>query len=549
MRNRVLCIVQAGLALASAATAPGSVQAQTADLLLVNGRIVTVDERFAIAEAVAVEGEHIVAVGASGEVEALAGPGARTIDLEGRTVIPGLIDNHMHLLRAGTTWLREVRLDGVSSRTRALEMLREKAEATPRGEWIATLGGWTVDQFADDGRPLSRAELDAAAPDHPVLMQASYYRGYLNTLALERFGLAGGAGPDWLVRDAAGNPTGEVEAAGIRALAGRLPAPSRREIEAGTAAMIADLNAAGLTAFGSAGCPPEVLELYRERADAGELGVRVFCITGPSARSREQVDRILPRIAEIPLFQGDHWIDHVAYGEGVYGPLHDPMFARTNPRRDDLDQWRRIVAAIARAGLPLHVHANFRATIHAFLDEIERVHRDVPVRNLRWAFAHANELDASHIERMKGLGMYAAVHPWAVINGRINREIFGDDALRMPPLRTIEDSGITWGFGSDGSRANQILPFTTLGWAVTGRMVGGDTVLEETIDREEALIAHTRKNAYLIFQEDRLGSIEAGKLADLVVLDRDYLTVPADEIKDIRPVMTIVGGRVVHDRR
>jgi predicted amidohydrolase YtcJ len=117
----------------------------------------------------------------------------------------------------------------------------------------------------------------------------------------------------------------------------------------------------------------------------------------------------------------------------------------------------------------------------------------------------------------------------------------------MPPLRAIQDSGITWGFGSDGSRANQILPFTTLGWAVTGKMVGGREVSRQTLTREEALIAHTRKNAYLIFQEDRLGAIQAGKLADLVVLDRDYLTVPADEIKDIVPVMTIVGGRIVHE--
>jgi len=104
-----------------------------------------------------------------------------------------------------------------------------------------------------------------------------------------------------------------------------------------------------------------------------------------------------------------------------------------------------------------------------------------------------------------------------------------------------------WGFGSDGSRANQILPFQTLGWAVTGRMVGGAKVLRQTISREDALIAHTRRNAFLVFQENNLGSIQAGKFADLIVLDRDYLTVPADQIKDIKPVMTMVGGRVVYD--
>jgi predicted amidohydrolase YtcJ len=139
------------------------------------------------------------------------------------------------------------------------------------------------------------------------------------------------------------------------------------------------------------------------------------------------------------------------------------------------------------------------------------------------------------------------VHPWTIINGGINLTVFGDAAYDMPPLRTIQESGVVWGFGSDGSRANQIRPFTTLGWAVTGKMVGGTQLLRQTIGREQALAAHTRSNAYLLFRERDLGSIEAGKLADLAVLDRDYLTVPADQIKDITSVMTIVGGRVVHD--
>jgi predicted amidohydrolase YtcJ len=161
--------------------------------------------------------------------------------------------------------------------------------------------------------------------------------------------------------------------------------------------------------------------------------------------------------------------------------------------------------------------------------------------------AHLNEPNAAQLERMKRLGLYAAVHPWAVINGGINIRQFGDAAYDMAPLAIIQRSGITWGFGSDGSRANQILPFHTLSWAVTGQMVGGLKVLRQPIGREDALIAHTRKNAYLVFQEDNLGSIQAGKLADMVVLDRDYLTVPAEQIKDIAPVMTMVGGRIVYD--
>lgn len=519
------------------------------DLVLSNGKVVTVDAQFRIAEAVAIRGNAIAAVGDDARITALAGPDTRTIDLDGRTVIPGLIDNHMHLLRAGTTWRQELRLDGVASRAQALEQLGARARAAEPGEWIYTLGGFTVDQFADDDSAFTRAELDRVAPDNPVFLQASYYRGFVNTRALEAFGLRAEP-PPWLVVDADGRPTGEVETPGIRALAARLPEPSREAVEAGTQALIADLNRAGLTSVGSAGCREELLSMYRARAERDALNLRVFCIDGGSAATPEQVDGLLPRIAEINLFQGDDRIDRIAYGEGVYGPLHDPMFApESNPSSADLEQWRRIVAEIARAGLPLHVHANLHDTLTAFLDEIERVHAEQPVRNLRWAFAHANELDAAHLERMKDLGMYAAVHPWAVINGGINRRVFGDAALDMPSLRTIQDSGITWGFGSDGSRANQVRPFATLAFAVTGRMVGGDRVLRQsqTITREEALIAHTRANAYLIFREDEVGSIEPGKLADLVVLDRDYLTVPADELADTHALMTLVGGRIVHD--
>ena len=250
------------------------------------------------------------------------------------------------------------------------------------------------------------------------------------------------------------------------------------------------------------------------------------------------------------LFQGDAYIDSIFYGESVFGPLHDPMFIpKSDPKPDQLATWRRIATEIAKAHLPLHVHANLTNTLDAFLDQIEQINKEYPIRNLRWTLAHVNQLNASHLERMKKLGMYAAVHPWAVINGGINQEVFGDAAYDMAQLRTIQNSGIMWGFGSDGSRANQIQPFTTLWWAVTGKMVGGTRALRETntISREDALIAHTRRNAFFLFQEDNLGSIQPGKLADLAVLDRDYLTVPVDQIKDIKSVMTIVGGRVVYD--
>jgi hypothetical protein len=544
----VLVVVLCGIL---AATSMLPAQRSAADVILSNGKIITVDERFTITQAVAIRGDRFVAVGTNQEVGQLAGPSTRRIDLRGRSVIPGLIDNHMHLLRAGATWQWEVRWDGIASRKRALDMLRARAKAAGPGQWVYNLGGWTVDQFADDRKPLAREELDEVAPDNPVLLQASYYRTYLNSRALAALGIDETSRDGWVMRDAAGRPTGVIDEAGVRPVSARLPVAPNDQVEASSLAMITDLNGMGLTAFGSAGCETDLLTTYRKWADQSRLNVRVFCIGAPGgAGSPQQVDQLLPRIAQMKLFQGDAYIDQIFYGEGVYGPLHDPMFLRkSDPKPEQLAQWQRIAAEIAKAGLPLHVHANLTHTIDAFLGRIEQIHREYPVKNLRWTLAHVNQLNASHLERMRKLGLYAAVHPWAVINGGINHAVFGDAAYDMAALRTIQQSGVPWGFGSDGSRANQILPFTTLWWAVTGKMVGGARVLRETetITREDALIAHTRRNAYFVFQESNLGSIQPGKLADLVVLDRDYLTIPADQIKDIQPVMTMVGGRIVYD--
>jgi hypothetical protein len=465
-----------------------------------------------------------------------------------------LIDNHIHLLRAASTWLRELRFDGVDSRKQAVEMLRARVKAAAPGEWIYNIGGWAHQQFVDDPRPFTREELDQIAPNNPVALQESYYQVFLNSPALQILGIeANKPDPPGFVkgsiqRDGAGRPTGIVrgDIAATRPVANRLPKVAPEQLEASTLALFKDMSRVGLTSFGVPGCDNDVLAILRKWKAQDKLSARVFCISGAAAANPEQTDRAIQQIGAMKLFQGDSYIDDIFFGESVYGPLHDPMFAlKSNPTPDQLDQWKRIATAVAKAGLPLHVHAELHDTIDAFLDQIEAINKEHPIKNLRWTFAHINQINAAEIERMKKLGMYAAVHPWAVINGAIMHEGFGDGAYDMPPLATLQNSGIMWGLGTDGTAANQYLPFTTLYFAVTGKMAGGSKVLRQTVSREDALIADTRKNAYFVFQEDNLGSIQPGKLADLVVLDRDYLTVPEDQIKDIKPVMTMVGGRIV----
>jgi hypothetical protein len=526
------------------------------DLVLTNGKIITVDERFSIAQAVAIRGDRIVATGTNQEIGLLAGPNTRRIDLRGKAAIPGLIDNHMHLLRAAATWAKELRFDGVDSRKQAVEMLRARVKAAAPGDWIYNIGGWAHQQFADDPKPFTREELDQIAPNNPVALQESYYQVFLNSKALAILKIEADA-PDpaefvkgSIARDASGKPTGVVrgDIAGTRVVANKLPRVAPEQLEASATALVRDMNRAGLTSVGVPGCDADPLAIFEKWKAEGRLNVRVFCMGGAAAGNPEGVNRAIQQLAGLKLFQGDSYIDNVFFGESVYSPLHDPMFAtKSNPTAEQLEAWRKIAMAIAQAGMPLHVHAELSSTIDAFLDQIEAVNKEHPIKNLRWALAHINQINAPQLERMKKLGMYAAVHPWAVINGGIMHEGFGDGAGDMPPLATIQNSGIVWGLGTDGTAANQTLPFTTLYFAVTGKMVGGTKVIRQTISREDALIAHTRKNAYFVFQEDNLGAIQAGKLADLVVLDRDYLTIPADQIKDIKPVMTVVGGRIVYD--
>jgi predicted amidohydrolase YtcJ len=533
-------------------------QTPAADTILTNGKIVTVDERFTIAQAVAIRGDRVVAVGTNQEIGQLAGPNTRRIDLRGRTAMPGLIDNHMHLLRAAATWTKELRYDGVESRKQAVEMLRARLKSAGPGEWIYNIGGWAHQQFADNPKPFTREELDQLAPNNPIALQESYYQVFLNTRALEILKIAANA-PDppefvkgSIVRDAAGKPTGVIrgDIAGTRVVASKLPRVAPEQLEASAEALLKDMNRAGLTSVGVPGCDADILSIFQKWKAAGHLNVRVFCISGTAAGNPEAVDRSIQQLSRMKVFQGDSFIDDVSFGESVYSPLHDPMFAlKSSPAPEQLDQWKKIAMAIAQAGLPLHVHAELTGTIDAFLDQIEAVNKEHPIKNLRWQLAHVNQINAAQIERMKKLGLYAAVHPWAVINGGIMHEggMFGDGAYDMPPLATLQNSGITWGLGTDGTAANQTQPFTTLYFAVTGKMVGGTKVIRQTISREDALIAHTRKNAYFVFQENNLGSIQPGKLADVLVLDRDYLTIPADQIKDIKPVMTLIGGRVVYD--
>ena len=527
--------------------------AQSADTILVNGKVVTVDDRFAIAEALAIRNRRIVAVGTSAEIGKLKGPQTRTIELAGRTVIPGLIDNHSHWIRAAEH--NELRFDGVTTRKRAIQLLTERAKSAKPGAWISVLGGWSEQQFTDEERGFPRAELDAIAPDNPVVLQSVYNHSYLNSAALKAAGIdastpnpTGGT----IEKDSAGNPTGVVRGpGGVAFVAAKIPHADAEAWLANTRKLVTYLNSLGVTAWsdlGGRGMSARHYEPYRHLAERGELNIRVFWLTIRQPATPEQMDKVLAEVPQLKPFQGNDYFDHIGWGESTYGP------ATTNTMRADgpvnpqaLAQVGRLAEALARQGIHLNAHVEMATAIDAFLDQFEAVNRKHPIKTLRWAYSHLDQVTEAQLERMKRLGMSAQLHSRPLIQGALMHKVHGDKAWDMPPFRRVQDSGIHWGLGSDATAVTPSNPFYTLSFAVTGKMIGGRHVNRQTITREEALIAHTRSNAAFLFQEGNLGSLARGKYADLLVLDRDYLTVPADEIKDIKPLLTMVGGKVVHD--
>jgi predicted amidohydrolase YtcJ len=529
--------------------------AQTADLVLTNGKIMTVDDRFSIAQALAIKGERIIAVGSNAEIEKLKGPATQFIDLQGRAVIPGLIDNHAHFMRAAEYWHREVRLDGITSHKHASELIREKVRESKPGEWVVVLGGWSEEQFTDEPRGFTRQELDVIAPGNPVALQLFYFRVYANSMALKAMSIDATT-PDpanfKIEKDSQGHPTGALNGgASIGFMRDKLGEVARQKAVENVRLLMRDLNRMGITAFqdqGGTGVKQSHIDAFRMARDAGQATVRSFYNYYEEPRSVADVDDLLGRMPQIKPFQGDDWFDLTGYGETLYFPLHDALLAKAaTPSADALALWQRLGVGLAKNGLHLNVHAQLRGSIEGFLTAMEAINKEKPIKGLRWTFSHLDQAQPGDLERMKRLDVYAQIHSRPTIQGGLMFKVHGDLTYDMPPLRMIQDSGVPWGLGSDATAVTPSNPFYTLGWAVTGKMIGGKRVLKQTITREEALIAHTRSNAPFLFQEGNLGSLAPGKYADLVVLDRDYLAVPADEIKDIQPVLTMVGGKVVYD--
>ena len=528
MRKRIAnMLIRVGLALIVGLSS-GISAAQAPDTILYNGKILTVDSAFTVAEAVAITGERITAVGTNSEIRNLADDSTRITDLEGATVIPGLIDNHFHFLRAVQRWHRQPRLDGINTRRQALEILAAKVAEFPAGEWLLTQGGWYPEQFADQPGGFTLDELDSVAPNNPLFLQERYNLVYANTLALEAVGIDPSAGAQ---HPAQGLATFQPP---YGSLVQQIAPTTEAQLEQNLTDFMHTLNGYGLTALYSLGRGPEGEDYVLERrAEAGPLPLRIWHTLTYEANDAADANTAATLIRNsVPnTFDGNYGL--FGLGEHIYLPFFD-FPAQSGPWPVDvIDNLMKIAVAAAEGNWHIHEHTMSNWSVQDLLTRFETLNESVQMDDLRWSLAHVYDITPESIERARNLGMTLAVHG-AAMNGGVDI-----------PFRDIADSGIIFGLGTDATIVSHYQPFITLGWAISGVDIAGNVALEQTLTREEALIAHTRNNAWMFFQEDNLGSIEAGKYADLVVLDRDYMTVPEEEIFQISPVMTMVGGRIV----
>jgi len=518
------------------------VQAQAPDTILVNGKILTVDNAFSTREALAIYDGRILALGTTADIRKIATSKTRVIDLQGRTVIPGLIDSHIHAIRAGLSFATEVNWTGVTSLVEALDRVRQAAAAMKPGSWLIVAGGWNTNQFKERRRP-TQAELVAAAPNNPVYVQLAYGWVMMTPAGLKALNIAtdkdlpAGATFD---RDASGTLTGGINGnqPAIVALFDKLPKPTLAEQVEGTKKFFRELNRLALTGVGdpgggnfSAADYQAVFDVWRQK----QMTLRVtYSLNGQTAGSEIEELQGLARM--LPMGFGDEMLRFSGFGERVT----IAMYNNDNPSEADKASFYRIAKWAAERGLAMTLHWNNDASIDHLLTLYERLNREVPIKDLRWSIAHLGDASAKNLTRMKALGM-----GWTVQDSLY----FSGDAQRsMPPMMMGKKLGVPIGAGTDAHRVASYNPFTSLQWMLDGKTVGGVALrgLEERPGREDALRFYTIGSAWFSHDEDKRGSLEVGKLADLAVLSKDYMTVPIDQIGTIESLLTMVGGKVVY---
>jgi predicted amidohydrolase YtcJ len=541
---------------------------QDADLIVFNARVSTMDTARTMVSAVAVADGRILRVGGDEEALGLRGPHTQVVDAGGRRLIPGLNDSHLHAVRGGRFYNLELRWDGATTLTRALDMVREQAERTPDGQWVRVIGGWSPHQF-EEGRMPTTEELNRVAPNTPVAVLFLYSQGFLNRAAIDALGIDGDTLPpvgSRFERGADGRPTGvllaEPNPTILYQTIGALPPMSLEEQVNSTRHFFRELNRFGLTSAIDAGGGghvfPENYEATKTLAERGELPLRISFYLFPQRPGREFED--------FEEWMSSNDVDqngaralpdgYTLEGAGeflVWSAGDFENFLAPRPELAERENWsqelERVTRLLVQNRWPFRIHATYGESISQILDVFERIDEELAFNGLRWALDHAETISRSDIERVKALGGGIAVQDRMAFAGEYFRDRYGEAAAATtPPLRELIESGVPLGVGTDGTRVSSYNPWLSLYWMVSGRTVGGTLLYgpENTLTREEALRLYTVGSAWFSGEEGVKGMLSQGRYADMSLLSADYFEVAEEDIRHIESVLTIVGGEVVY---
>jgi predicted amidohydrolase YtcJ len=532
-----------------------------ADTLITNGRIATMSRRRPFVSALAIRGDRIIATGSEGDLARLRGPDTVVIDAQGRTVIPGLNDSHTHFIRGGLTYSMEVRWDGLASLAEGLRMLREQARRTPAPHWVQVIGGWTWAQFAEKRYP-TLDEINAATGQTPAMVMHLYDRAWLNRAALRVLGWTRDT-PDMfggtIERDASGHPTGVVMAtSSLASLVGvwlSIPRLSPDEQTISTRHFMREHNRLGVTSLVDAGGGGQnypdnyqsIAGLAREKLLTLRIGYTLFAQT-----PGKEIEDYRNWSGLVQLGQGDDYFRMIGAGEYLTWSAGDS----TNFNKDFAgqpvimeSQFTEVVKYVAGMRWPFRQHTTWDSSAQRILGVLENVNREVPLTGLKWGLDHCEVIGPKTLERIAALGGSINIQNRLSTDGEAFLARQGATvAADAPPIARIREMGIPLAAGTDANRAVSYNPWIGVHWLITGETLGGAKLNADRnlLDRAEALRLYTAAGAWISDEEERKGTLEEGKLADIVFLSADYFNIPVEAIKDLESVMTMVGGKVVY---
>lgn len=543
--------------------AAGAAHAQ-ADLILTNGKVATMVKDGEFVQAVAVKDGKVLATGTNAQVLKLKQADTQVIDAGGRTVIPGLNDSHLHVIREGLNYNMELRWDGVTTLKRALEMLKEQAARTPDGEWVKVVGGWNEYQFAEKRLP-TLEEINAAVPDKPVFILYLYGLGFLNKKGIETLGYS----KDTQYKDgeveigADGKPTGKLIAKPNALILYSTLAKTNKLSPAdqvnSTLHFYRELNRLGVTSAIDAGGGfqnyPDDYGVSLQLAKDGKLTVRTsyYLFAQRAGKELEDFQRWLTLTHPK---QNDHMFYPNGFsaeggGENLVASAAD--FENFLEPRPELpasmeSELERVVELLVKNRWPFRLHATYGESIARDLDVIEKVNARTPLNGLRFIIDHAETITDADIARIKKLGGGVAVQDRMHFQGEAYWKRYGAQTRQMPPIRKLLAAGVPVGLGTDGTRVSSYNPWPSVYWAMTGKTAGGMRIWQDkdVPSRYQALKLMTTGSAWMSGEEKLKGTIARGQYADLVVLPKDVFTMDVEGVKRLESVLTVVNGKVVH---